>query len=85
MITDSLVFPRDQEPGLWDQEPGLCAVQELARQPADSSAAQDASCIVAQQFGNDRSIRMISLLSGAKDAGRTRANVRGDEFRGVSS
>lgn len=58
-------------------------VQELAQRHADSSAVQDASGVVAEQFGGDRSIGMIRLLTGAEDAGLSRANIRGGEFREV--
>lgn len=58
-------------------------VQELARQHADSAAVQEARNIVADQFGDDRSIGMIRLLKGAEDAGLSRGDILGDEFRGV--
>jgi hypothetical protein len=58
-------------------------VQELARRHADTTAVREAADVIVERFGDDRSVGMIRLLTGAQDAGLSRADIRGDEFREV--
>lgn len=60
-------------------------VQKLASRHKESAPVQAACDVVAEKFGDDRSIGMIRLVNGAEDAGLLRANLRGDEFREVLS
>ena len=58
-------------------------VQELARRHADTTAVREAGVVIVERFGDDRSVGMIRVLTGAADAGLSRADIRGDEFREV--
>jgi hypothetical protein len=56
-------------------------VRALAMRHVMSAPLQAARAVVAQYFGDERSIGMTRLLTGAADAGLPRADVRGQEFR----
>lgn len=58
-------------------------VRGLAKRHANSVAVRAAREIVADQFGDNRSVGMLRLLAGAAAAGLPRADVRGDAFREV--
>lgn len=58
-------------------------VRALSMLHVMSAPLQAARAVVAQYFGDDRSVGMTRLLTGAADAGLPRADVRGEEFRGA--